>query len=66
LIGLTARAATQLRALLAHYETRGRPEAVRGLLSPMEDASRRIAADPEAGLPAPRPYPQVARPAAPG
>jgi hypothetical protein len=28
----------------------------------LHDAERRIARDPAAGLPAPRPYPQVARP----
>jgi len=60
LIVLTPRAAQQVRALRRHYETRGRPEATRNLVAAIETAWHRITTDPSAGLPAPRPYPNVA------
>ncbi len=45
-----------------HYEQINRPEATRNLRLALERASARIDREPEAGLPAPRPYPEVARP----
>jgi plasmid stabilization system protein ParE len=45
-----------------HYEHRERPEAIIRLMAAVAEASRRIEANPEVGLPAPRPYPQLARP----
>jgi plasmid stabilization system protein ParE len=62
LIGFTAQAARQFQQLRQHYEERERPEAIRGLIAALEDASRRIEANPAAGLAAPRPYPHLARP----
>jgi plasmid stabilization system protein ParE len=62
LIGFTARAARQFQELRQHYEDRERPEAVRALIAALEQASRKIEANPGAGLSAPRPYPQLARP----
>ena len=62
MIVLTPRAARQVRALRRHYEKLGRPEATRSLVAAIESAWQRIATNPAAGLPAPRPYPNVARP----
>jgi plasmid stabilization system protein ParE len=59
---LTPRAARQVRALRQHYEKLGRPEATRNLLAAIESAWHLITTNPAAGLPAPRPYPNVARP----
>jgi plasmid stabilization system protein ParE len=60
LIVLTPRAAQQVRALRQHYEKLGRPEATRNLVAAIETAWQQIVTDPGAGLPAPRPYPNVA------
>ena len=57
MIGLSARAARQVRTLRQHYEDLGRPEAVRGLIAAMQEAERKIESDPAAGLAAPCPYP---------
>jgi plasmid stabilization system protein ParE len=62
LIGFTARAARQFRELRQYYEDLERPEAVRALIAALEQASRKIEANPEAGVAAPRPYSQLARP----
>jgi plasmid stabilization system protein ParE len=62
LIGLTARAERQFRELREHYEDLGRPEAIRGLIAALEEASREIERNPRAGLAAPRPYPHLVRP----
>jgi plasmid stabilization system protein ParE len=62
LIVLTPRAARQVRALRQHYEKLGRPEATRNLVAAIESASHQITTNSAAGLPAPRPYPNVARP----
>lgn len=62
MIVLTPRAGRQVRALRRHYEERGRPEATRNLVAAIETAWQQITANPSAGLPAPRPYPQLARP----
>lgn len=60
MIVLTPRAARQIRALRQHFERLGRPEATRNLVAAIENACHQITSDPAAGLPAPRPYPNVA------
>jgi hypothetical protein len=55
-------ATRQVVALRHHYENLDRPEAVRGLTAALDEAERRIESNPAAGLAAPRPYPQLARP----
>jgi plasmid stabilization system protein ParE len=45
--------------LTEHYERQDRLEAARNLLAAVESARRRIAGRPFAGLPAPRPYPEL-------
>jgi plasmid stabilization system protein ParE len=62
LIVFTPRAARQVRALRQHYQDHERPEATRALVVALESAWQAITTDPAAGLPAPRPYPQLARP----
>ncbi|WP_158932087.1 hypothetical protein [Acidisphaera sp. S103] len=52
----------QVTYLRRHYEGRERPEATAALNAALEAAERLIAERPEVGLPAPRPYPQLARP----
>ena len=61
MIGLTALAERQFRELREHYEDLERPEATRGLIAALEEASSKIEKSP-AGLAAPRPYPHLARP----
>jgi plasmid stabilization system protein ParE len=61
LIEYTPRAIRQIGTLVQHYEDRNRPEAIRGLFAALDAAERRIESNPNAGLAAPRPYPQVAR-----
>jgi plasmid stabilization system protein ParE len=60
-IFLSPEAATQLEGLLAHFERLNRIEATENLLAALERASSRISRAPDAGLPAPRPYPALAR-----
>lgn len=62
MIGLTARAERQFRELRQHYEDLVRPEATRGLIAALEEASRKIEKNPAAGVAAPRPCPHLARP----
>ena len=62
MIGLTARAERQFRDLRRHHEHLERPEATRGLIAALEEASGKIEKNPNAGLAAPRPYPHLARP----
>jgi plasmid stabilization system protein ParE len=62
LIVFTPRAAQQVRALRQHFEERERPEATRNLITALDSAWLTITTNPAAGLPAPRPYPQLARP----
>jgi plasmid stabilization system protein ParE len=62
LIGYTPRAAGQVAALRQFYEEKERPEAIAALNAALEAAERRIAEQPDAGLPAPRPYPKLATP----
>ena len=66
MIALSPEAEAQLDALIAHYEALGRVEASLNLLNALERATARISERPEAGLPAPRPYPALARLAAAG
>ena len=60
MIRLSPDAEGHLGALSAYYEDRDRPEATTGLLAAVERAVARIERTPEAGLPAPRPYPSLA------
>jgi plasmid stabilization system protein ParE len=61
LTGYTPTAARQIADPRRHYEERGRPEPTAALNTALETAERRVAEQPEAGLPAPRPYPELAR-----
>jgi plasmid stabilization system protein ParE len=62
LIRLTREAAAQVDALLAHYERTGRLKAAENLIEALERGKARIEAAPDAGLPAPRPYPTLRQP----
>jgi plasmid stabilization system protein ParE len=62
LIVFTPEAAQQVTELRQHYEDRDRPEASRALAIALEEAWRKIIANPAIGLSAPRPYPNLARP----
>jgi plasmid stabilization system protein ParE len=62
LIAYTRRALRQIEDLREHYDGLGRYDATDAFEAALEEAERKIAADPAAGLPAPRPYPQLARP----
>ncbi len=53
-------AAAQVDELRRHYQSNGRLEAVRNLATALAQAETRIERDPSAGLPAPRPYPDLA------
>jgi hypothetical protein len=46
---------------LLHYQTLGRLEAMQNLAAALDEVERRIVLHQEAGLPAPRPYPWLAR-----
>ena len=61
MIPLTPEAEAQLDDLLAHFERLERPRASRNLILTLEDAAARIEHAPHEGLPAPRPYPSLAR-----
>jgi len=62
LIALTPEARRHVRALYAYYEERDRPEATRALRNALNAAWEKITTSPGAGLPAPRPYKQLAEP----
>lgn len=62
MIELTPRAQRQVRELGQATIDRERPEAVRNLIRVLTEATDRIGHDASAGLPAPRPYPSLARP----
>ena len=62
MIGFTPEAAQQVRDLRNNYRSKQRPEAVSNLLAALSAARRRIHSDPGSGLPAPRPYPHIAKP----
>jgi plasmid stabilization system protein ParE len=61
-IRLSLDAQAQLDALLAHYDEIERPEAVRSLIAALDLAVEQIEGNTAARLPAPRPYPSLARP----
>lgn len=52
----------QIDNLLRYYEDLHRDGAARALLIALQAAERRIEEQPGAGMPAPRPYPRLARP----
>jgi plasmid stabilization system protein ParE len=60
LIALTPEARRHVRALYAYHEERDRPEAARALRDALTVTWEKIITSPGAGLPAPRPYPQLA------
>jgi plasmid stabilization system protein ParE len=59
LIEYTPEASRQVDDLIQHYEDRQRPEAIRALLTAMDEVEGEIERNPSAGLRAPRPYPQL-------
>ena len=61
MIRLGAEAPQQVADLLLHYARRERLEAGRNLLAAIDQAAAQIEHDPKGGLPAPRPYPSLAR-----
>ncbi len=61
MIALSPEAQTQVDRLIAHYEAKQRLQAAVNLLHALERAKSRIAAAPDAGLDAPRPYPSLKR-----
>ncbi len=61
MIRYSAEAIDQLDALRIHFVTKNRVEAALALDAALERAERQIEMRPEAGLPAPRPYPEVTR-----
>lgn len=61
MIEYTPKAARQVAALRAYYLDKDRPEALTKLDAALREAAGRIERDPGAGLPAPRPYPALAR-----
>lgn len=62
MIPYTRRAARQVDDLLTHFMELERPEAMSNLLAALRDASTQIENAPGSGVPAPRPYPFLARP----
>ena len=61
MIALSPEAEAQLDALIAHFEALGRVETSINLLNTPQRARARISQAPEAGMPAPRPYPWLAK-----
>ena len=61
MIRYTAEAIDQIDALRIHYIGKTRIEAALALDRALEQAERTITLQPEAGLPSPRPYPDLAR-----
>ena len=57
-----AEARRQILDLVDHYERKLRTGAIHVLSASLVNAERRIEANPEAGLAAPRPYPGLASP----
>jgi plasmid stabilization system protein ParE len=62
LIVYSPRALRQIADIRHHYEQLNRIEAINALEAALHEAEYKIELDPAAGLPAPRPYPQLARP----
>jgi plasmid stabilization system protein ParE len=60
-IRLSRGAERQVNALLRHYARLGLPEVQHNLIAAIDQAVTRLERDPTAGLPAPRPYPSLAR-----
>lgn len=60
MVGITRTAKHQFQALLRDYMRKERDLAVAKLLDAFSAAVSRIEADPAAGVPHPRPYPEVA------
>ena len=60
MVELSEEARRHVRSLREFYEEKGRPEAAFNLARALAGAIRRIELAPEAGLPAPRPYPDLA------
>ncbi len=60
MIALTPEAAAQVAALERYFVAKQRPQALRNLGHALAEASLIIANAPERGLPAPRPYPELA------
>ncbi|MFZ4409980.1 MAG: type II toxin-antitoxin system RelE/ParE family toxin [Paracraurococcus sp.] len=61
-VPLSPEARDQIARLRRHYLDRDRPEAAEKLRGAIVEATARIRTAPCRGLPAPRPYPQLARP----
>ncbi len=61
MIHYTRRALRQITDLREHYDGLERYEATDALEAALHEAERRIEANPAVGLPAPRPYPRLAR-----
>jgi hypothetical protein len=61
LIALSSRAEKQFDALVRHYEYLSRADAIQNLVAALALASDMIESDPDGGLPAPRPYPELAK-----
>jgi len=59
---LQRRRRRQIEPLQAHYRKTERLEALLNLRATLRAAERRIVTEPSAGQPAPRPYPEIARP----
>lgn len=62
MIPFSRRAEQHVDQLITYFEERDRFEAVSSLHAALREASDLVERDPDAGLPAPRPYPQLARP----
>ena len=62
MIAFSRRARWQIAELNRYFEDRERPDAIRNLIAALRTASAAIERDPNSGLPAPRPYPQLKRP----
>lgn len=62
MIYLSPRARRHVARLQEHYASLDRDEAVLNLAAALTEAGDKIERNPAAGLPAPRPYPQLARP----
>lgn len=62
MIDYTDEALDHARDLRRHYESLDRDTAIRALMRALAEAEARIELAPGVGLPAPRPYPQLARP----
>ena len=60
MIDLGPEAERQLEDLLNHYDALGRIEAMRNLRTAIRQAAASIERTPGSGLPAPRPYPELA------